>query len=147
MTAPTAIEHVTMLTSHTRMSPRNEVSTEIIDHIRERIAMGDGKIDKEWSVEIVPSPDGGHVFDILFHGRIMVRCWLCTDEDYSAEMWRAAMSPKPAHKGNRPKHIPWLAVEFAFQETDPILKHERIFKRIMQELGDLERCIAWALIE
>lgn len=97
-------------------------------------------------MRVLPSPAGGYVYDLMFkdYETPVARCWLCTSKDAFEPMWEAATAIVPDERVriNRPRKAPWLAA--AITLPLPFLLDAR---NVLFEAGDLERCIAWALIE
>lgn len=141
----TSIEHVTITTGAARRSDRREVSSEVIDKVRESIANHGGKLwDTGWSVALLRSPEGGHVYDLAHEGKAIVSCWLCVDDAVSDDMWRAVSSGAPPKiKLSKPDRAPWLAVSLLPDAVEIALRAPAV----LMEAADLERCVAWALIE
>jgi len=140
-----ALEHVTITSGASRMSARSEVSDDAVDEVRSGLAAG-GDLGEGWSVSLldVPDPKAGRVYDLLYQGQTLARCWLCLDKRASEDMWAAASSrgALPGTRLHRPRRTPWLAATLlpaAFLVPDPV--------EVLMALGDLERRVAWALIE
>jgi hypothetical protein len=92
---------------------------------------------------LLPTPEGGHVYDLHHRGAHAIRCWLCVDAAMGDEMWSAAVAAKHPWVVSAPGRTPWLAVALmpaaiALGLSDP---------RALMAAGDLERCVAWALLE
>lgn len=142
-----AIEHVTLTTGATRESARSEVADHVVHRIREALATSDGTLwDTGWRVALLPTPEGGHVFDLLWRGTPVVRCWLCVDGGASDEMWRAAKGGGivlPGTRLMRPRRVPWLAASM----RPEVLSLKDGTATVVGEAGDLERCVAWALLD
>jgi hypothetical protein len=124
------------------MSSRTEVDDGVVEFVRRSLA-GDGRI-RDWKIETRPIP-GGFDFDIRYRGALVVRCWLCVDRSLSEALWEAATQFVPDERVvlARPKGAPWLAGSIApsavlVAMADP---------SVLFEAGDLERCVAWALLE
>lgn len=143
------IEHITLSSGHTRRSPRAEVSEAVIDRIRAAIAEGSGDVGGGWTVRLVPGlPEGTAAYDLLHDGRRVVACYLGIARPAADEMWAqidAVMPMLPGAVRRRPKRAPWLAV---MPVPDPaVLADPGAFADILLEAGDLERCVAWAIID
>jgi hypothetical protein len=154
MSRAQAFEHITLTTGATRMSRRSEVGPGIPSKVARCIAAG-GDLWAGWSVTVetilpdAPGRDaagpGGWVFDALHSGRRVVRCWLCRLPELSDQLWEDA-SGQPLEGGvvlRRPRGVPWLAAW---------LDHENVVELIatpdvLMQAGDLERCVAWALLD
>ena len=139
------IEHITVTTGASRMSLRSEVSDAVVDWFRATLADG-GSVGLGWTVQLLPTPSGGYVYDLKFDRVSVARCWLCDDLEISAQMWDAASSGRGHGVILRlPERTPWLAVALT---VDPakIVENFAIMMAI-SEVGDIERCVAWALLE
>lgn len=137
------LEHITLTTGASRHSARSEVSGAAINATRTALATGDGHIsDTGWQIELLPIAEGGHAYKLSHSGKPIAVCWLCTDDEHSVAFWRSAISgPKPP--GTRihpPLGVPWLASALlaGALEAD---------RGILMECADLERCVAWMLLE
>ena len=137
-----AIEHVTVTTGASRMSPRSEVDDGVLAEVRGRLAAGD--VGQGLSVAIAQREAEGVLYDLVDAGRPIVRCWLCLDRAVADAMWGAAESygrlVDARARVRRPKAAPWLAVALL---PDALTSAP---ERIMDS-GDLARIVAWALIE
>ena len=87
------------------------------------------------------------MYDMLFEGQPVVMCLLCTDPRADKIMWDSAML-LPNVTGaivHKPKATPWLA---AYLRLDhPGIANPAEFADVLHEAGDLERVVAWALID
>lgn len=141
--------HLSLTTGSARHSPRAEVSDEVIDRIRTAIAETDGALSGTgWRVRLIPAaPPGCHAWDLERDGRRVVTCLLCDDDGSSAELWRLAetIPGLPGTVRQRPDAAPWLAVALVPDQT--LLSDPLAFADVLTESGDLERCVAWALID
>ncbi|WP_457797656.1 hypothetical protein [Methylocystis sp. S23] len=147
MTLHVAIEHITILTGSARISRRSEVSDDIVDHIRAAIAAGGDLWDTGWRVRLHQAPEGCWVYELESAGEPVVTCVLCADPERSAEMWEAAsrIGTLPGTVLHPPTQIPWLAAAIA--PSAALLSDTHRLVSLMREAGDLERCVAWALLE
>lgn len=141
----TSLEHITLTTGGWRTSPRSEVSDTAIDAVRAGMAEDREVAGSGWRVRLVPGgPDGVHVFDLLHRGRRMVACWLCIDESHTDMLWRyARQAAGPGARLSRPDRVPWLAAAIVPEDISALLREPTV----IAEAGDLERVVAWALIE
>lgn len=138
------ILHITLATGSTRMSPRSEVSGSVIDAVR--AAMATGEEINGWSVEIEPT-DADRVWHfILRHeGRAIVTCLLCDSDALSSALWEAIQPLIPTGVLITPPELtPWLAVGLA---DHPAMANPAIFADVLMEAADLERIVAWILME
>ncbi len=145
MTLPRAIEHITITTGAARMSPRTEVDTRVLLAVRRDMAAGRPLMGTPWTIAHQASPEGGRVYDLIHNGAAIVRCWLCLNRAASDAMWDAAQSGILDERVRlaRPRGGIWLAAAIlpgalVAMQADP---------SIIGEAGDLERVVAWAMLE
>lgn len=140
-----ALEHITITSGASRRSPRTEVSNEIVGALRADIAARRRLIGSPWAVSLHQTPEGGHVFDLTYNGMAAARCWLCLHSHISNSMWTSALTGRldPEVLIRQPKSTPWLAAAL----LPAAISLGLISPVVLMELGDLERCVAWALIE
>ena len=135
-----AIEHITITTGATRMSPRSEVAPTIIARLRHAIRIRTPLYG--WTIVREASAEGTHVYRLEHGGAAVARCWLCTSAAASDATWEAAAAHVADERVvlHRPRGTPWLAAALlpgALQVSPDVL----------MQAGDLERCVAWALLE
>lgn len=140
-----SLAHLTLSTGHLRHSPRSEVSEDAIRAAREMIG---GATLRGWTVRVLPGiPRGAAVYDLLHDGRRVVACYLGIEPGPAAEMWaqmQRTFARLPMPPADQPR-TPWLAVMLV---PDPAVMADPVaFFDILLEAGDLERVVAWALIE
>jgi len=140
-----AFEQITVTTGATRMSARSEVDNDVVRDIADELRKGDGKLwDTGWRVKLHLHPmPGAQEFVLAHHGIDIARCWLCLTREGSGALWEMATGNLPDERVTlaRPKGVPWLAAAVLVTPSylpDPF---------VLIECGDLERCVAWALIE
>lgn len=137
-----ALEHITLTTGAARISPRREVEDHVVARIRACLAAG-GELWAGWSVLRLPSPAGGVLWQALHGGVALAQVWQCHDAAASAAWWEAAEAAAPGDVVlHRPRGVPWLAAAL-FPEGVLAASHT---PHVLLELGDLERCVGWALI-
>mgnify|MGYP000854033267 CR=1 FL=1 len=141
----THLAHLTLTTGHLRRSPRSEVSDDAMRGAREMIA---GATLHGWTVRMLPGmPPGSAAYDLLYDGRRVVACYLGIEAGPAAEMWgemRRAFGHLPLPPAIQPD-TPWLAVMLV---PDPIVAADPVaFLDVLVEAGNLERVVAWALLE
>jgi hypothetical protein len=142
---PKAIEHITITTGASRMSPRAEVNTGVMDIVRADMAAGRPLMGTEWRYHPLPTPAGGSAYDLTHDGTPIARCWLCIDPAVSDDMWEAA-SAAPLDERvrlTRPRAAPWLAAALRPEAVPAVMKAPAI----LVEAGDLERVVAWILLD
>lgn len=140
-----AIEHITITTGATRMSPRSEVDDQVLARVRADMMADAPLMGTAWRVAVRETPAGGHVYDLTHAGAEIARCWLCVDRSVSDAMWEAAQSGVIDERVRlaRPRGAPWLAAAILPGAITAALARPAV----MMEAGDLERVVAWALIE
>lgn len=142
-----ALEHITILTGASRLSYRSEVRAEIIDHVRAKLA-SDGNIGAGWTVKLLKTKvDQIWVYDLFHDAKHIVRCFLCANAADSEAVWLLAsqIGSLPGTRLHPPQQLPWLAVAIA--NAPVIMGDPTMFADVLSEAGDLERCVAWALLE
>jgi hypothetical protein len=143
-----SIEHITLTTGASRISHRREVADAVVERLRKDIAGGRALMGTPWRAMIHPAPEGAYVIDLLHNGRRMVACWLCREAGLSNELWRViseAGLSLPGTRLHQPRSTPWLAAALV-PEAD-LMRDPMALAPILKEAGDLERCVAWALLE
>lgn len=108
---PRAIEHITLTTGAARMSPCSEVDDRVLARVRSDMAAGAPLMGTEWRATLLPTPEGGHVYDLTHDGAAVARCWLCVDPAVSEAMWDSAQSGVADQRVRLapPRGTPWLA--------------------------------------
>ncbi|MDB5523882.1 MAG: hypothetical protein JWM58_1645 [Rhizobium sp.] len=144
-------EHVTVNTGASRTSSRSEMQPDALDRMRRMLAAStlmQGKLgDTGWSAVFVMQKAGAYAFDLLHEGQRVVTCILCLDDQSSKPAWSTidAMPRDPGVRLRRPEETPWLA---AFISPNHLaMRDPAMFADILIEAGDLERLIAWCLID
>ena len=146
------LEHITVLTGHRRMSPKSETDTAVRAMVWQALdSAGEAPADvgAEWSVTRI-GPFAGDigvaVYDLAHRGRAVAACWVCWDPASSDTLWSLASQADPLapSAASPPPRVPWLAVHL-FTNISVMLDPDAA--EIMLEAGDLERIVAWALIE
>jgi hypothetical protein len=135
-----AVHHLTLTTGHVRLSPRAEVEPEVIRRIRGSLWNGSGALwDTGWAVLSLPDRPGGYVYELSFRGVEVARCWLAATDDAADRLWPTAAR---GHQAAIRPPAPWLVVDLL---PDGLVLLAKDPGRI-GELGDLERCVAWAVL-
>ncbi len=142
MTKVNTFEFITLTSGGTNMSSRSEVDAEIIANIRTALAR-DGVLWAGWSVRVLSQTPMATVFQMLLNGTPLSDCWLCIDATVSDALWEE-LEPQvpPSVVVHRPRGVPWLAVALVVEALPEMLARPH---RLM-ELGDAERCVAWAFL-
>lgn len=140
-----SIDHITLTTGAARMSARSEVDDRVLARVRADMAAGAALIATPWRVALLPTPEGGHVYDLTHGATAIARCWLCVDAAVSDAMWTSAQSGVADRlvRLSRPRGTPWLAAAIQPSAIEVALTRPAV----LMEAGDLERVVAWALIE
>lgn len=138
------IAHLTLFTGNLRNSPRHEVPRSTIDKLMPYVMSGGGEIENTgWTVKMVQGVAPGSCGFTLHHSGLWVfSCYMAWTKATSAPMWEVVKGITKTSLP-KPKSAPWLAVD-AMPDM-PLL----MFKapQAMFEAGDLERSIAWSVIE
>jgi hypothetical protein len=144
--AVNVLEHITLTTGASRLSARREVADAAIDAVRMALADDGAIAGTKWSVALLPSPLGVFAFDLAWGSQPIASCWLCVNNAQSRELWTqiCLMPTIPGTRLHEPIHIPWLAAALT---VDPQWLVTSDYRNIMFEAGDLERIVAWALID
>lgn len=130
--------HLTLNTGHIRVSPRNEVSNDVIAALQPVVRAGGGLLPGPPGYRMTIDREGRNAVYTIY--RIddggatapLVTCTLAQE----ASMRTMTMSVQGMAM---PVRYPWLAVEIHGSAlADP---------ESIGWLGDLERCIAWTIIE
>ena len=133
--------HLTLLTGHTRESPRSEVADHVIDVLRPWLAPGTHPITQVpggYSL-VVPVVERGYLATVQ-QGRVPIASiGVAADEGEAEIIWPALVElqrvvAEPV--ATRPTTTPWCAV--ALLVVSPAMS---------DWLGDFERCLAWAYLE
>ena len=142
--------HLTLATGDCRWSSRSEVRDEAIAGIQPVVRAGVGPLgDTGWFIRMIAAETpGGAAFECHhgapreLGGRWMASCYVAWRETAATKMWAAAMQHRPLVKpGLKRPPLPWLAAAImpeALFMLDP---------ELMFQLGDLERCIGWAILD
>lgn len=145
------LEHITLTTGHRRMSPKTETDPSVRALVWQALdSAGEAPADvgAEWSVVRIGPSDadiGGAVYELAHRGRDVAACWLCWNPASSDMLWSLASHASHASPtAEPPTSVPWLAVRL-FTNISVML--DPAMSEIMMEAGDLERIVAWALIE
>jgi len=145
MTAHDTLWHLTTTSGHGRWSPRSEVGEDIIRQLRPLIRDGGGEL-QGLTITIGGDRDGGCAFSLGWDWDPRdpdVRCVLCWDPARHDAWRRAADTTEWMSIRNfeEPPHgCKWLAV--ALQPRIMLDSFTNVW-----QLGDAERCVAWAIIE
>jgi len=143
--APTTLAHLTLNTGHVCNSPIYKVHERAIQALAPLVRAGGGAIPAcpGWSCDITCDTKGA-AFSFSFRRIPVVLCTLAWDADNATELWASAVDSiylKSAELPDLPVSVPWLAVN--------LLPTSLVFCSAsdMGMLGDLERCLAWAIIK
>jgi len=150
--------HLTINTGHSRVSQRAEVADDVIEMLRPLVRAGGGRLPGPpgYSLKITRAGrDAAFTINLVGEGNEeapLVTCVLAVDDPPAA--WHAigtllsdrsiaALALNHRYHGamplSMPASLPWLAVMI-----HPTVAVEAA---ALPWLGDLERCLAWAIIE
>jgi hypothetical protein len=135
------IAHLTLLTGHLRESPRKEVYRETIDLLKPYVVSAGGEIaDTGWTVGMIQgAAPGSCAFTLNHSGLWLVTCYMAWTTSADAPMWEI-VKQRTTTSTRKPKSVPWLAVHLMPSAT-------QVAPQVLMQAGDLERCIAWTVIE
>lgn len=137
-----SLHHLTLMTGNCRVSPRAEVDRQTIAFIRGHLKNGSGSLGHTgWAVLRLDAPSGGHCFDLSYQGVEVARCWLAATKVAATVMWPDAASHSTRVANEQPPW-PWLAIDLLPDGMIALANNPQL----LLELGDLERCVAWALL-
>lgn len=136
------LQHVTMTTGNVVQSPRSGVQQGTLELLRPLLAAGRG-VAAGIPFEVVRRQPGSALLTIGAPPAVL--CGVCWDQERSADGW-AAMLAASHEAGMRSlpaelPAVPWLAVVI-LPSGAALMSLETIMM-----LGDMERCLAWTLIE
>ncbi len=133
------MQHFTLTTGHSRVSPRSEIRNEAIAFIKPVVAAGGGTLGATWwRIKMFRGMQrGGATFECHHGSTWFVSCYMGWMDAGADEMWNAAKSfPLLAPDVRRSRSLPWLAAGI-MPEAIVSGKFD-----LMTEVGDLERCVA-----
>jgi len=137
------MEHLTLATGHSRMSHRSEIHNDVIRLIRPAVAAGAGTLGRTgWSIRMFEGREQGGAGFECRHGSLwIVSCYMAWSRPAADEMWSAATKSALLANGlQQPRGLPWLAVALM---PDAL----RAQPSIVREAGDMERCVAWTVLD
>jgi hypothetical protein len=141
------LEHITILTGSSRMSRRDEIRDRTLDHVRASLALGP-EVGAGWSVHLHPTGvDRLWAYDLVHEGHHVASCFLCDNPDDSDAVWLLASKTGslPGTRLHPPQQTPWLAAILV--GGTELMESPELFADILREVGDLERIVAWALLD
>jgi hypothetical protein len=135
------IAHLTLFTGHLHHSPRSEVHRETIDLLMPYVKRGGGKIGSTgWTVRMVQGVASGSCgFELHYSGFWLFSCYMTWTTTADAPMWDVVRELSKTTL-DKPKSVPWLAVHAMPQLAAAPMQ-------AIMAAGDLERCVAWTIIE
>ncbi len=138
------LNHYTLITGHGRLTDRSEVADDVIEALRPIVVNDGGDLPGGLGLVVTPSESaGGWVFTVYHASTPLVTCGLAITPEAAGEVWPCLLEVgKVTGLPILPRQppVPWLSVA--------ILPGLNLFGMEMWEwLGDLERCIAWTLID
>lgn len=152
------LHHLTLNNGHTRRSPRAEVGDGILALLAPLVAAGGGRLPTpadgyRLTVVRAEGEEGAATFTVqrVADNLPLVTCFVVWDRRQDARYWALAggaigqlrdqfpPGALPAKMPPRPASVPWLAVLiWPTLALDPVAAGW---------IADLERCVAWTLIE
>ena len=139
MTALSTLHHVTLHTGNVAITPRWHVEDRAVEHVA-RVLSGDGyepTVGVHLRVLTVRPGRAQYRIDLAPGApRALVLASLCWSPAYSDRHWRETIGADRA-----PVPTPWLAVSFDYVQAMAMRAAD------IAALGDMERVIAWAIIE
>lgn len=139
--------HYTLNTGHTRNSPRREVCDEVIQCLQPVIEQG-GPVPGTAGLQLtVTKYEGGALFTV-WQRLPIVSCAVAWTKGAEQELWPGLEliyrdiygGSSMVNAAKKPAALPWLSVIL----LPPI---NELDVESVSLLGDLERCIAWAMFE
>ena len=142
------LTHYTLLTGDGRLTDRSEVDDLVIDRLRPVVreaAESDDPVALPGGFRLHLTVGFGGAMYTLFAGETpAVICGLATTEDAVAGVWPALLERSREQQMPTPDRppgmLPWLAILIL-----PTMAN--LPREIIGQLGDLERCIAWTILE
>jgi hypothetical protein len=153
------LTHITLVTGHTAVTARREVRDEVLMRLQPIIDAEAGPVPEagvylDFIRPLDPKThrprDGAAAWSILGGLKppapLLAQCVVCWKDSISEECWgmiesMQEVSGLPASpRTKRPGKVPWLAVVLGAGIVSAP-------KNTIALLGDLERCVAWTLIE
>lgn len=139
-----SIAHLTLFTGHMNNSPRKDVSRQTIDALMPYVMSGGGEIkDTGWTVRMVQGVSAGSCGFTLHHSSLwLFSCYMAWTKVADTKMWDIVRQVSNTSIP-KPRSGAWLAIHA--MPSMPLI----LFKapHALKEAGDLERCIAWTVIE
>lgn len=156
------LNHLTLNTGHLRASPRSEVHGDVRRALRPIAETSGGPIPglTGWYLHLIHSVESGLDGSVYFQiarergrsQRPVVQCMLCWQASEHEAAWNVAREGYTAHEPElrtmrlwrapppKPPTVPWLAVWLTpfVVRVDPLT---------LCAFGDLERCVAWTLLD
>ncbi|WP_288430156.1 hypothetical protein [uncultured Agrobacterium sp.] len=138
------IAHLTLFTGHLHNSPRKEVPRWAIDTLMPYVMSAGGEIaDTGWTVKMVQGVSPGSCGFTLHHsGLWLFSCYMAWNTTADKPMWEIVKQISKT-SAPKPKSVPWLAIHA--MPSMPLIMLRA--PHALSEAGDLERCIAWTVIE
>ncbi len=137
------IHHYTLNTGDGRLTDRCEVAAGVIAILRPICDAGGGDLPGNLRIALTRGNAGGYLYTIYRQETPLVTCGLATAEDQAAEIWPVLVKlagqldlPRPP----RGPRVPWLSVVIL-----PTLA--LVDRETCGAIADLERCVAWTLID
>ncbi|MBD9640900.1 hypothetical protein IB277_31870 [Ensifer sp. ENS07] len=133
------IAHLTLDTGHIRNSPRSEVHRDVVDVLSPIVRGGKGEV-AGWDIQMIHGAAPGSVGFALNHGGLWIAssymAWTQEGDGAQWDVIRKLYQPNMM----KPTCSPWLAVKLMSGSAGAGFD-------VMMEAGDLERCIAWTVLD
>jgi len=151
---PTALDFITITSGRRSMSPRSEVDDHVIEALKPVLRNAHAGIHSlihgGWSVDLAksdPRRDGGLAFVILHNNRALSQCMAVWQTRQHVGAWEFFRCFKPPFVDEIAEPaVPWLAVNVIADLRNEMMTMIDAMV-ILPELADVERCVAWTLIE
>lgn len=137
--------HVTLNTGHSRVSPRSEVSDDVIAALRPVVRAGGGMLPGPPGYRLVLTREGRNAAYTIHRvddgGAVapLVTCIVSQTPGVWGAVWPRVTKGVRTRRPLVEPALPWLAVD--------IHPTVALDNASMEWLGDLERCVAWTIIE
>lgn len=140
------LSHLTFETGDLVISPRETVGDDIIHQLQLDLANNRPLCGTEWRAKLRKLAPGAWSVSLSYADIPVVDCIVCVDE---AARRPAEMAAERLSKVNvSGLKAPWLGVALMHSSMLAFaIEQPTLYLDVLSQVGDLERCIAWALIE
>ena len=146
------MNHYTLNTGHSRVSPRSEIAEGVLPKIASLLAVGEHALAELADFFagyrlVVPRTESGYFATLYRHDRPLLSLAVAATEEDEAAVWPALeglylkVTEAPGLRAadfqapHKPPSLPWVAVAVVGLLNVP------------SWAGDFERCLAWAFVE